>query len=336
MRPLRIFGIAIVFAALFAFGLRADEIEGAKIFKADKGRLAFEHEGKKRVLAFGLGLKYFDKEGAELDLLKGSGILAPGNIVNLTTEKDDTSPEPTIRAIRLVEGTIVEMKPMKEVDLLPDPNYTGSIMDSNWPTDWFPYYGTAKKGDFAEISGFGRARREVLEATADSVLVAHVVDTKGSRTEFRVRYTMSEARKSQYVKWRETNAKLAKAKEMEENAKVAESKSSTKKAVAGKSSTNKSTSKNSKNSKNSKTTKSTAAKNKEKETAKAKEAEKPEKKEPPTTETITVGDVELECKIVRLSESAARWISDKVPFEGYVRVRISHGDEDLVAFGRGE
>jgi len=130
MRPFGIVGIAIAVITLFAFDLRADEIAGAKIFKADKGRLAFEHEGKKRVLTFGLGLNYFDKEGAELDLLKGSGILAPGNIVTLTTEKDDTSPEPTIRAIRLVEGTIVEVKPMKEVDLQPDPNYTGSIVDS--------------------------------------------------------------------------------------------------------------------------------------------------------------------------------------------------------------
>lgn len=331
MKPLGILGLAISFIALLACGLRAEEITGAKIFKADKGRLAFEHEGKKRAFSFGLGLKYFDKEGAELDLLKGSGILAPGNIVTLTTEKDDTSPEPTIRAIRLVEGTIVEAKPMATVDLRPDPNFKGSVMDSNWPTDWFAYYGTAKVGDFAEISGFGRARREVLEASADSVLVAHVVDTKGSRTEFRVRYTMSDARKAQYEKWRDVNARFAKAKELEENAKVAENKSSTKKSNAGKSSTSKLASKN---SKNSKTSKSTAAKSKEQE--KSKEAEKPQKKELPTTEKITVGDIELECKIVRLSESATRWISPEVPFEGYVRVRISHGDEDLVAFGRGE
>lgn len=71
----------------------ADEVLKAKVFKADKGKLAFEHEGKKRALSFGIGLKYYDKEGKELDPLQGAGIFAQGNIVNLTTVKDDTSPD---------------------------------------------------------------------------------------------------------------------------------------------------------------------------------------------------------------------------------------------------
>ena len=319
MKPLRIFGIAIVFAALFAFGLRADEIEGAKIFKADKGRLAFEHEGKKRVLAFGLGLKYFDKEGAELDLLKGSGILAPGNIVNLTTEKDDTSPEPTIRAIRLVEGTIVEMKPMKEVDLRPDPNFKGEVMDSDWPKSWFAYYGTAKVGDFTEIKGFGRARREVLEVDGDTILVAHVADTLGTRTELRWRYKMSETTKTQMERKRESDERRAKG--LEEKAKA-----------AAKNAGNKSSSKS---SKSSKTSKGSSSKSKEK-SSDADKSKKKEKEEEPTTETITVGDEELECTIDRVGKSSARWICEKVPFEGYVRVRIPNGNEDLVAYGRGK
>lgn len=319
MKPLGILGLAISFVVLLAFGLRAEEITGAKIFKADKGRLAFEHEGKKRVLSFGLGLKYFDKEGAELDLLKGSGILAPGNIVTLTTEKDDTSPEPTIRAIRLVEGTIVEAKPMAKVDLHPDPNFKGTVMDSDWPKTWFAYYGNAKVGDFAEIKGFGRARREVLEVDGDSILVAHVVDTLGTRTELRWRYTMSETTKTQLERKRESDERRAKG--LEEKAKA-----------AAKNAANKS---NSKSSKSSKTSKSSSSKSKEK-SNEADKAKKKEKEEEPTTEIITVGDEELECTIDRIGKSSARWICEKVPFEGYVRVRIPNGNEDLVAYGRGE
>ncbi len=152
----------LLLSSCLASAVSAEEVLKAKVFKADKGKLAFEHEGKKRALSFGIGLKYYDKEGKELDPLQGAGIFAQGNIVNLTTVKDDTSPEPRIVAIHLVEGMILEVKPMEKVDLRPDPNFKGSIMDSDWPADWFAYYGTAKVGDFTETKGFGRARREVL------------------------------------------------------------------------------------------------------------------------------------------------------------------------------
>jgi hypothetical protein len=83
-------------------------------------------------------------------------------------------------------------------DLQPDPQWKGTASELLMPSSWVAYFPHAKVGDFVEYSDRGRRRDQVVEVTADGLVVARVVENRnaqGGRMELRWRYKVSETDK---------------------------------------------------------------------------------------------------------------------------------------------
>jgi hypothetical protein len=283
----------------------ADDIPAAKIVSMVKGKVTFEADGKEQTLSIGLGLKFFDKEGKELPLDQGIGMLQAGNVVKLTTSKDDTSPQPRIRSVTLVSGTIPTANAAPMVDLKPDPNFKEKVGSTSPPNEWLDYFPTAKVGDFAEYKGFGRVRHEVIAADGETITVARVVDTRGTRNEFCTKYTLNNGQKR-------TLEQKAKAKE--EAAKPV--KPAPKKKLTPE--------------------QERAQKIREKNQQERAEADAKRKAEKESMETVTIDGREITCLRVKHSFQSETWTSPEVPFDGLVKRVAPNDNLTLVSFGRGK
>jgi hypothetical protein len=301
-----VFTVPLILLILSA-ALQAEEIAAAKIVSMEKGKVTFTAGSKEQTLTIGRGLKFFDTTGKELSLEEGLGILQAGNVVNLVTAKDDTSPQPRIVSVVLVSGSIAQ--PMiEQVDLRPDPKFPGDIEVSSLPDAWLAYFPTAKVGDFAEYKGFGRVRHEVLAVEGDTITVARVVDTRGARSEFRTKFTITMGQKR-------TLDQRAK-EDAEANAKPKKKTSSKKQKL-------------------------TPAREREQAIREknrlAREAEAAARKaETEWVEKLTIGDREVECNAEKEGSQSTIWKSAEVPFDGLVKQQRPNDNLSLTSFGRGK
>jgi hypothetical protein len=83
--------------------------------------------------------------------------------------------------------------------LRPDPDWKGAPSELGFPAGWLAYFPTAKVGDFIEEADkYGRRRNQVVSVTADTLVVARVVENakadKGVM-ELRFQYKLSETDK---------------------------------------------------------------------------------------------------------------------------------------------
>ena len=287
------------------------EYPGAVIARGYPERLAFHYEGKAQVLPFGIGLKFYDTEGKELDLLEGAGILSRGNKVTIVTAEDEASKEQVV-SVRLIEGTIAKPALESGVDLKPDPNFKDEVQTATLPEEWLAYFPTAKVGDYAQYKGFGRYRLEVLAIDGDVLTVARVVDTGGTRHEFRTHYAISKAQKDR----------------LKEKPATGKTSSSLRKTA----STTKAKTKSTKPAKNLTAAQKKALK--EKEAREAVQAAARAKKDEPKTQPMLVDGRQLLCDVQRISVEHTRWYSPEVPFTGLVMVQRPNENEQLVAFAR--
>lgn len=299
--------------ALLAGSGWAVEFPDSKLIKAELAKVTFESQGKEHTLRIGSEIKFYGRNGKELPTAEGIGMLVPGNIVQIVASEEDAAKGPQIVFMRLIDG---ELPTAKAVDLLPDPDFKGEIGKGSVPQDWVDYFPTAKVGDFAEHKGFGRVRREVLAVDSDSITVARVVDTGGTRHEFREKLTLSKAQKDHLKKSalgedeKQPKPKTAKTKTTKPKSKQRLT-AAQKKALKAK---------------------------EEREAAQAKakaerEAAQAKAKEP-AIETLTIDGEELECQVEKGSGTAKLWTSDRVPFDGVVKRRSPNDNIDLVKFGR--
>lgn len=284
--------------------LLAVEYPDAKVIKTEPGKVTFVSQEKEHTLPIGLDVKFYGLNGKELPLEQGVGMVQPGNVLQIVAGQDDATPQLHIVFVRLISGKIPNLDTAK-VSLLPDPNFKDEVGKPSLPDNWLDYFPTAKVGDFAEYHGFGRVRYEVLAVTEDSVTVARVVDTRGTRHEFHDKFSLTAAQKKQLAK----------------QASAAEEKPQPKPKP-----------------------KTTASKTKKKLTPAQERAQKAKeereaalaKKNEPKTETLRIDGQELLCNVEETGKSSALWTSPLVPFDHLVRRKAPNDDLQLVKFGRGK
>lgn len=114
--------------------------------------------------------------------------------INSSKHAQETRPE----AKPIAATTPAAAAPAAEkVDLRPDPNFSGQIIESSVPEELSKWFPTAKKGDFVEFEAvhddgrggvlIGRDRHEVLEIDGEWALIASVHQLAAHRDENRVR-----------------------------------------------------------------------------------------------------------------------------------------------------
>jgi hypothetical protein len=317
MQSRRLGFVAITLAALAA-SASAAEYRDATVVGVRQGKLGFRHEGKLKAMTISGSLKVVDDAGQELDAVKGLGLLLAGNVVHVTTAKDEACGGEQVVAVTFVSGKTAEVGPSenKEDLLLPAAEWKGEVPEFGMPKEYLAYFPTAKAGDFVLRQGSGRARLQVMEVGEDYLVEARVVTLFGSPTEQRWKYKLSDQQKKAL-------AALARQSAGDDKPAASDKKSAAKTKPA--------------RPKPAKTAKGREiqkqiARDKARREAAAKKAEE----DATQTKVFRVGSRELECKARKTGENIVDWIHPDVPLDGIVRHEAPDASYRLIDFGRGK
>jgi hypothetical protein len=164
-------------------------IEGS-VAKVERGKITIKPAilGPQVTYPVGLNLVAFDLEGKEYAGPFAARLLAPDNVLKFGI--GNVLGKESIVELRLVRGTVAELKPQK-----PEPSsivFDGTIR----PADWERYYKTAQVGDYVEYRDPDNpnappARYEIMEVGKDYVVesrIAYFFGVAGTEARYKLKY----------------------------------------------------------------------------------------------------------------------------------------------------